>query len=508
MPMSAVDEAMQALPGWVSWLLWLVPLYLASSGYVLTRVFTARAAGALPDSPWTERARQSFPVRMLARMIRLLHVAVALVAVSMSASAQVGRLPAARLLTTLVFAYGGALVAALPIDARIQREKRAAVVRSWFATTVLLFAPIHALLGFWALEVASAGATRIVIGITGFTVVTLLGLGFGSSLAELTGIARPARESLQGAVNRTAARLGVRCSRILELDSVFCNAFAFPLTRKIAFTVKAAEILDDSELEAVAAHELGHLDEPLVMRAFRPLLIVVVAFTLLIAPLCWTQTLERTGITLVTMLAIILVARRIARRAEQHADSYASDNGAAYVRALEKLSRQNLMPLVSTRPGPHGHTWDRMIAAGLAPSLPRPAPPRTPSFAVRFAVAFLTLLPLGLAGGLRSGHATPGEARLAIALGEVTPMAFEVLARTAANEERFDEAATFYRAAVALAPPNPFYGMALVITLGNGGHCEEARRELDALEALADPEDLTIRKSAELSIARCQQFFR
>jgi Zn-dependent protease with chaperone function len=360
--MNDLEEARRLLPEWVRLVPWLVPLYLAASGYVVTRLIAFWGLRALPASPWTERARVSFPVRALARMTRLFHVTAGFTIVVFTASSWVAQAPTLRALLMLSGAFFGALAAAVGIDVRVMGEPRKAILRSWLATSLLMFGPIYVMLLFWALSLSSTGTPGHALSIVGFVAVVVLALGYTSSLAVLLGVARPARASVSAAVERAAKGLGVRVRRVLEIDSVFCNAFAFPVARHIAFTARAAETLDDAELEAVAAHELGHLDEPRFIRGFRPLMVALIAFLVLLAPRMFTPNTEFIAIALAATIVALVLARLLARKAEKHADSYANHTGAAYARALEKLSRHNLMPLVTSRPGAHGYTWDRIVA--------------------------------------------------------------------------------------------------------------------------------------------------
>jgi hypothetical protein len=65
-------------------------------------------------------------------------------------------------------------------------------------------------------------------------------------------------------------------------------------------------------------------------------------------------------------------------RLETRADAMAKGNEAetgAYAQALLKLYTDNLLPAVSARKrATHPHLYDRLLAAGVTPDFPRPAP--------------------------------------------------------------------------------------------------------------------------------------
>lgn len=96
------------------------------------------------------------------------------------------------------------------------------------------------------------------------------------------------------------------------------------------------------------------------------------------------------------MLAIGVPIGRLCRRMEERADRVACEHmhdAAAYASALERLHEHNLVPAVLGKGRKtHPDLYDRMTAAGVTPSYPRPDPPsRRPVYAAVFA----TLLLLG-----------------------------------------------------------------------------------------------------------------
>jgi len=505
--MDALAAARDLLPAWVGATLWLAPLGLGAGGYGLTRLVLSRALPALPAEPWTERARLLYPVRALAQQSRLLHLAAAIALAVATRSAWATPWTAPRLLLTLAAAWAGPQLASLQLEGRLRGLALPVLLRSWLTLAVVLFGAVYVIVGFSALRSATEGPLRWVVSAVGFVSAVFVGTGGSSLVGALRGVVRPARPRVREAVERAAARLKVRYRAVLELDWAQANALAFPLFRRVAFSTAAAELLDDAELEAVAAHELGHLDEPLALRAFRPAVVVLMAFVVFVEPYLVTASLTSTAATLAVTLLLILVVRRVARRGEQHADSYAKDDG-AYARALEKISRHNLLPLVLRRPGAHGHMWDRLVAAGRTFEVPRPAPPDRPPRLASLVLLAAVVAPLtaGAMVQLDEGG-TADDARRRLAVGDASAWTVEVLARDAATAGRYDEAATFYRAARQLSPDEPFFAVALAITQGNAGRCSEARATLNRADALVDahpgrvkPEDV---ENAHLAVEQC-----
>ena len=83
------------------------------------------------------------------------------------------------------------------------------------------------------------------------------------------------------------------------------------------------------------------------------------------------------GLLAITMIVPRLF-RKFSRSMERRADKAATANegdAGTYARALAQLYQDNLVPAVGARPT-HPHLYDRMLAAGVAPDFPRPAPAR------------------------------------------------------------------------------------------------------------------------------------
>ena len=139
------------------------------------------------------------------------------------------------------------------------------------------------------------------------------------------------------------------------------------------------EIATDEELAGVSAHELAHLSESQGVQAGR------IAGSLALYPLIFVKPVLQAGfmaevglLALCTLLAAL--PAKLRRRMEERADKIAAENegqAGVYARLLEKMYCDSLIPAVlSTRQKTHPALYDRMLAAGLQPDYPRPAPPQ------------------------------------------------------------------------------------------------------------------------------------
>ena len=177
---------------------------------------------------------------------------------------------------------------------------------------------------------------------------------------------------------------------------------AFTFAQFVAFTPSILERLDDEELTAVAVHELAHLTESRAQKLTR-LSGLLIIFPFFAMPV-FVRQFEVWGF--VVPLTIFLTGSRFlrafAQKLERRADAAAHTEpaqGAALASALEKLYEFNVIPAVM--PGKrqiHPHLYDRMLAAGLQPSYPRPAPPgRWMALVGAIVTVAISLSPLTLA---------------------------------------------------------------------------------------------------------------
>jgi hypothetical protein len=192
-------------------------------------------------------------------------------------------------------------------------------------------------------------------------------------------------------VRALSERKKVKVAAVYELATHEVNAFAVPGRRLVIFTGGALATLDDAELEAVAAHELGHLTEARAVCWLRMLRSVLLFPLAAVRPLVndlgsWPAA--GAGIAVFFALRALNVS---SRQLESRADHVAAGEGAGdYARALEHLYEANLVPAVLQRPRTHPDLYDRLVAIGHTPRYPRPAPPDTPPVSV-LAVLAMTL---------------------------------------------------------------------------------------------------------------------
>ena len=479
MPCHDCIEAARALvPAWVR----LAPLALFAAGLVVTLasgLLSAWLAGRRlrrlpPGAHWTEHARLVWPLRVQAMGAALFMPVVAgllqgLVAGGFHQPVEL----------RVVLAVALTFAAASVVHARVRRHLRPASLgaRLRSTTCVLLvygglsLAPLLA----WTLPARPTLASTpwLVLGALG---CTFFAAGGGVLLARALGLFAPASPRLAAALATAAEGLRVRPRAAFEAPLLQANALAFPLLRLVVVTRPALAQLSDDELAAVCRHELEHLEEPRAVLLLRTL-----------TALAWTLGLASSRIVAARwgvegvlvaagVLALLSIALRfVGRRMEARADRGGHEHGPAYAHALEKLHAWNLIPAVLARRGLHGHLYDRIVAAGVTPDYPRPAPP--PATRARFG-----LLPgVALAAGVTFAHTmaiqrrAPSEANdlLAIALrGDAQDLVALAERRI---EGRVDDAITLYAAAEALDPGEPAYPATLAYLLPLRGACAEAR---------------------------------
>ena len=191
---------------------------------------------------------------------------------------------------------------------------------------------------------------------------------------------------------------GVFPRRIYFADSPMANAGALPFLDSLVVTSRALEVLDDGELCGVIRHELAHLKEPRAVQLAR--FIPSVAFMGFALGKPVHHHFGYAGF--LALAAVILLSlratRHFARRMESHADAAAIESAAdttKYAHALEKLYIVNQVPAVMRNSSAtHPHLYDRMVAAGVTPDYPRPAPPGLMAWPgwVMFILPVLTLV--------------------------------------------------------------------------------------------------------------------
>lgn len=502
--MSGVDSVAAAralLPGYVLF----GPLVSASAlGALLGAVcmwIAARIAGEpalaltpaqAAELPWTERARRVYPLRIsLAFATILVPWLVGFVTwmtvgpLSRVSSGIVGLCSAASAFFAVVL-VGKAVSRGVPEALRRPSRSRGKAMAHllirphWLilAVTFVVLPPRFNLRAWITLGVAAA---------------LILAVMWGRQLvvARWLGLARPAGEKLAEAVRLAEERIGVRARRTVEIPLAGATALAFPLAHELLFSEVAVDILDVEELAAIAAHELGHIAEKWRVSFFGA------TGPLMALPLTAARPAVGTPFGMWTLLAVevsvlasVIMLRRLARRREERADRVAQTHETApgrYATALERLYRHNLVPAVmGSRRHIHPHLYDRLTAAGVVPDYPRPEPPSRAR--IRGALAVVVCLPLLVtptryvaAFLMRKEFPRDGTALLrAAALDGGNAWTLGVLGFVRSGKP---DAVTLFRACAILDGADTYCERALCTEFARGGHCGEATRAADeALE--------------------------
>lgn len=326
---------------------------------------------------WTERARRLWPARRVTRLnlwLITLNLTAATVVLAPDVHFAFAAVPA--LLGTILGGY--------PMSRELFPDLRFTAWLHRVAASLLLF------FGFWTVLLLGVinmpshfgPLTWIVAG--GILVLLIAFLfGLGVRLLCWLRLLKPAPESLKALVGEMSQKMGVPVRTTWVLSLHLGNAVALPLTRQLIFTDKLLATLRDNEIKAICAHELAHLNEPVVVRLVRAL----VALSLF--PLVFARPLIALGddgirgflALLAVVFVLLFIGIQVARRMEKRADKIAIESEfvdpAAYARALERLYQTAQMPAVMPRRASkiHPDLYDRMKAAGVTPDFLKPKPP-------------------------------------------------------------------------------------------------------------------------------------
>jgi Zn-dependent protease with chaperone function len=493
----ALDAARALMPSWVVWasLLW-PPLWTFAASltlaYICARVALFRVTNVASNS-WTERARATFPAR---RAISLAPWMTFGFAITFLTDRENPLLPlplAAVVVPCLLATVLGNAVVSYAFAARLGNPPFR--WRRWFRAwaTSWLVSP------GWLILMAIILAMPDEIGIRA-AIVTVVGLAayaypsiFGTlPLLCRLGLASPASSRLAAAADEASRKVGVTPAGVYEVDLLAANAFAMLVPNQVAFTRRLLEILDDHQLVAVCCHEFAHLAEPKRVK------LITLAGYLAVFPAAYAAMIyshfEWSGI-LFLALCILAILRRLTvlrKRMEGVADAAAShhelDSG-VYAAALERMYSASNMPAVLGSRGTHGHLYDRMLAAGITPTYPRPDPPSRPRQYAPLAAGLALLLLFSFAFDRWSAKAAAGQhptetgLMLRMAIGAAGPSALAELADRRSSEGRIDQAVILYRAAADLSG-SLLYSAKLAIALSALGRCD------DALEEWTETEDV------------------
>jgi hypothetical protein len=365
-------------------LLWLVICFAAGwSAPFLGFAAAGGRATVAPDAHWTERARLRGPAATALTFALLVSPVIAGVAGGEVSHEVAGMPPRLGGVLSGVAALCGVAVA----SARVTRRDRepplgvSGLVSDWLVMALLFWVGYAVVVAAAVAMPLTWGAEPLLVLIGALTLLIVLAGGGISVCLLALGLARRAPEELDARVRAAAARAGVVVRRVLVVETSMANAAVLPLPRDVLLF---RPILDfpAEELDAVLAHEVGHLCESRTVAWAR----LLPAFALLpsaaLGPL-WNGFGLPTALTIVLLpLFAALFAGRFVRaleaRADAHAHAHEHEDPAregVYARALARLAERNLTPAVRGGKGAHPDLWDRMVAAGVEPDFPRPAPP-------------------------------------------------------------------------------------------------------------------------------------
>lgn len=282
--------------------------------------------------------------------------------------------------------------------------------RSWLRLTaaiwILVFPSLALLLGAAPIMPEKFGPATWIIAAGILVLFLAFQFGLNVWLLRQLRLVKAASEHLSMLVREVSQKMNVRVPATWVLDTTMSNALALPASCQLIFTEKLLATHPDEEIKAVCAHELGHLNEP------RNVVLARVALTGSFFPLLFARPISsidgiapvyRYLILGLPVMICVVVAVRLGRRMEKRADQIALENQAdpaVYARALERLYQTNQMPAVVPRRGARVHPdlYDRMLAAGITPNFPKPAPPKGTSWTSVLLIAGFFFVPLFIYG--------------------------------------------------------------------------------------------------------------
>jgi Zn-dependent protease with chaperone function len=447
-PLDALDASPGALE--VVRAMTLRALWVAPAAFVAVLLATALLARLVVrdvDGTWTERARQTYPMR---KVMRVVAAFVALLPATLAYFALQRTLPAAerRLVALAVLACS-----LLPleivrerVESRVNRTRIGLLRWLTFKTTYLPIRAPHQLVAFASAALLPHASTPAAWALALLALLALLVSGTGVAWLPMRaiGLIRPAPARVVAAVAAAVRRVGVRPRAVDVVPTYgvpFANAFAIPHFGRIAFTDDAIALLSDEELAAIAAHELGHVRESRAVAWGRSMLAVMLA-PIAVAPVVhaalglwglggafalsqlagwgyrrWSLGLEARadGFARASRASHAPHAPHEEEAAPSSREGPASERaGAVYARALERLYERNLAPAAMPgASGAHPQLYDRLLAAGVTPAYPRPQPPdqrREVQRGVLVLVGFACVLDVAFVYGQRAFEREAGRA--------------------------------------------------------------------------------------------------
>lgn len=329
----------------------------------------------LPSEPWTVRASRLQPIR----------AALASWALALPFAAFVASKLWMPTLSPVPAALGSVMGIAFcgwPMDRAVFPNQR---IREWLSSSVVL----SLMNGLWfaliivaiAILPARASWNEVALGISGFLLMgAIVSGGLLFSLCAKLGLFHPAGPRLTRLVTETAADCRTPVRAIWELPSAAGYAAALVVQRALIFSTTTVAEHDDEELRAICRHELAHIREGRGLILLRVMQTPVLLTPFVLLPVAITEW--GVGGFFAGILGWLLLSlgyTRLSLMLEKRADreAIAEADPTIYARALERLHRRNLVPAVlpPRTARTHPDLYDRMVAAGVTPDYPRPAPP-------------------------------------------------------------------------------------------------------------------------------------
>jgi Zn-dependent protease with chaperone function len=297
----------------------------------------------------------------------------------------------------------GALLGTFPLDSHLFPNLK---FRTWTSLTLGWWG-IH--LGGWISLIAGMilmpttwgwGTVWMSLAYVAFNLLVLSGAA--TRVLLLAGCLTETEPNLRSIIHEAAARRGIKLRRTWTMCGESALAYAFPISQEVVVSQRLLDVCEESEVLAICAHELAHLSESRMVLAGR--ILGSFAFLPLIFLTPMIHSFSLWGVLALGLLMFLLTrfSRRLSIEFEKRADAQATTDqisDGVYARALEKIYEANQLPAVNSKnTRTHPHLYDRLIAAGLTPSYPRPPAPRSMSWPGKlYALAMGVFLSLSIA---------------------------------------------------------------------------------------------------------------
>ncbi len=447
--------------------------------------------GAVPAAEhWTETARRLWPARRAAGFGVFFLPFFAGIA-TMSARERA----VAPAFVLVVSAFLAAIAGARLGNRRLGRAVSSPVSADWkyrsagfLSMSLVMYLLVYAAVLFsWTMPDAFDWQGGLWLGL--FAALTYTATrGIGLRLGLLLGVVRRAPPELVARVDALAAKIGHPPVPVYVIRTPMLNAFALPKMPAVAVTDALLAHMTPTEVDLICAHELGHITEAASVKNVRAALVwlvFVVMAGIFVMRVLKVDALAQVGVIFAIVYAKLLLAGKFLRNQEARADAVAhghQEEEGLYARALETLYRLNGIPAVLAGRGKtHPHLYDRMLAAGVTPEYPRPAPPGGRRGAVAvvavMGAAFVSMvLFLALPSHLNPGPRSERPEILAkMILTGPTAHNLSMLARLAYDAADYAPAGRLYARAARLSRRDPLPSLNAALAFAMGNECREAR---------------------------------